>query len=174
MHFIRHGESQFNLLYAQHGRDPGIHDAPLTPRGLTQAQAAGKKLAGKGITRIISSPYTRALQTASAIAEVIGADLTVEPLAGERRLYSCDIGTPAAALRQSWQHLDFSALQTDQWWPQKDETHADVARRVAAFGDKWGERLQGGGYALVSHWYFLHALTSHDLDNGEIVFKKLF
>jgi broad specificity phosphatase PhoE len=48
MHFIRHGQSHFNLEYTRTGRDPGIHDAGLTDEGFEQARRAAAQLAGKG------------------------------------------------------------------------------------------------------------------------------
>ncbi|MGB9153101.1 MAG: histidine phosphatase family protein [Alphaproteobacteria bacterium] len=173
MHFIRHGQSHFNLGYEQSGRDPQIPDAPLTPHGFEQARGAAALLAGKGIRQIISSPYTRALQTASVLAETLSVGIHIEPLAGERCLYSCDIGTPASVLRAQWQHLDFSALD-ENWWPQMNESSFAVSRRIKAFKEKWGAAASSGGFVLVSHWYFLNSLTNHDFANCEVVFKELF
>ncbi|MDR3448476.1 MAG: phosphoglycerate mutase family protein [Alphaproteobacteria bacterium] len=170
MHFIRHGQSTFNA--AESMGDPQIPDAPLTARGLEQARQAGEKLKGKGVTRLIVSPYTRALQTATAIAEVIGASLHVEPLAGERCLYSCDIGTPLSRLRKDWAHLDFAHLPREKWWPEFGESHEALTARVQAFGEKWNAHLAQGDHALVSHWYFLNALTGHDFENGEVLTRK--
>ena len=173
MHFIRHGQSEFNHAYDTIGIDPNIPDAPLTPQGRQQARRAGRQLAGKGITRVIASPYTRALQTASIIAEEINVPLHVEPLIGERVLYSCDIGTPARQLRADWPHLDFSAIIDDNWWPQLGESAQALTRRVAGFTEKWSPHAVSGDIAIVSHWYFLNALTGRDFANGEVHFKKI-
>jgi broad specificity phosphatase PhoE len=173
MHFIRHGQSHFNLGFDQQGRDPQIPDAPLTPYGFNQARNAARQLADKNITRIISSPYTRALQTATTLAEILGVAIHVEPLVGERCLYSCDIGTPASILRRQWQQLDLSALE-ENWWPEMNESVAALSWRTESFKQKWGAAASSGGFALVSHWYFLNTLTGHDFDNCEIVFKPLF
>src|SRR5262245_52225028 len=101
MFLLRHGESEFNRHFAQTGRDPGIRDAPLTERGAGQAEAAARHFLHmknnpgrmKAPVRILSSPYTRALQTAEPIARALGLSIQVSPLLGERRLYSCDEGT---------------------------------------------------------------------------------
>ena len=75
---VRHGEPDYSDVdqrgYAGHGRDL----AKLTEKGVQQAeQAAGdKRLPGADL--ILSSPYTRALQTASVISRVTGIPLTVE------------------------------------------------------------------------------------------------
>src|SRR5689334_4048712 len=67
MILLRHGQSEFNLHYNATGIDPGIPDAPLTELGHRQANAAATSLAGEDIRRIICSPYTRALQTATPV-----------------------------------------------------------------------------------------------------------
>lgn len=174
MHFIRHGQSEFNLGYNRTGRDPGTPDAALTPLGSEQARHAGAALSGRGITQLVASPYTRALQTATEIAGVLGVGIVVEPLAGERSLYSCDIGTPVAQLQASFPHADFSTVADGQWWPTLGETDAQLATRIAAFRAKWHALFHTGTYALVSHWYFLNALTDYDFENGEVLITKEF
>lgn len=182
MRFIRHGQSAFNVHFDRDGSDPGIADAPLTPHGVTQARKAAEKLAGQGIATIVSSPYTRALQTASVIAEILGLDIIAEPMARERRLFSCDIGTPSRALRAAWPQVDFSALKHEHWWhphaplsedalPERgpaEELH-EVRRRCDDFMAKWRPHAASRPMLVVSHWYFIHAATGKDVANAEIV-----
>jgi phosphohistidine phosphatase len=66
----------------------GIPDdeRPLTERGITQAQDAGRALEQLGIhiDACLSSPKVRALQTAQHACAPLGVEVTVEPrLAGE-------------------------------------------------------------------------------------------
>ena len=72
MILLRHGQSEFNLHFSATRRDPGIVDPRLTELGHIQAADAIRRLAGERITRIIASPYTRALQTAAPLAEALG------------------------------------------------------------------------------------------------------
>lgn len=182
MRFIRHGQSAFNVHFDRDGSDPGIADAPLTPHGFHQARKAAEKLAGQGVAMIVSSPYTRALQTASTIAEVLGIGIVAEPMARERRLFSCDIGTPTRVLRAAWPQVDFSAVQHEHWWrfpapadenalPERgpaEEQH-EVHRRCDAFMAKWRPQAATRPLLVVSHWYFIHAATGKDVANAEIV-----
>src|SRR5579862_3611665 len=64
MYLLRHGQSYFNLHFNRTRKDPGIEDPELTPFGVEQARAAAASLAATPLTRIIVSPFTRALQTA--------------------------------------------------------------------------------------------------------------
>jgi len=72
MILLRHGQSEFNLHFTATRRDPGIVDPRLTELGHSQAAEAVRELAGERITRIVTSPYTRALQTAAPIAQALG------------------------------------------------------------------------------------------------------
>jgi phosphohistidine phosphatase len=61
-------------------------ERPLTRRGASQAEAAGRALAllGVHIDACLSSPKLRALQTAELACEGLGVEVTVEPrLSGE-------------------------------------------------------------------------------------------
>lgn len=168
MYFIRHGQSEFNAAMHRTGRDPGIRDAPITALGREQIEAALAHIKTLGITRLISSPYTRALQTASIIAEAIKLPIKAEPLAGERAIFSCDIGTPIATLQQQWPQVDFALLEQTQWWPEMPEGEADLGRRKDAFFARYADLPDRATTLVASHWYFIFAATGQDLQNGEI------
>lgn len=65
---VRHGQSQANVdqVFA------GQADSPLTDLGRQQAQQAGENAKNLGIDHIISSPLSRAHDTARIIAKAIG------------------------------------------------------------------------------------------------------
>ncbi|MCC6966311.1 MAG: 2,3-bisphosphoglycerate-dependent phosphoglycerate mutase [Nitrospira sp.] len=65
---IRHGESQWNL----ENRFTGWVDVPLSPKGIEEAKAAGKKLAGFTFDRAFSSVLARANETLRFILEALG------------------------------------------------------------------------------------------------------
>jgi broad specificity phosphatase PhoE len=169
MFLIRHGQSQFNEAFSRTGRDPLIVDAPLTARGEEQARAAARKMTGKKITRLFCSPYTRALQTAAPIAEALNLPVQVDPLLGERRLYTCDIGTPCASLRTRWQTHDFVRLEKEEWWPAAHESEEDIERRVHAFMALRQDDADMETTVIVSHWYFIFTLAGMDAENAEIL-----
>ena len=110
MILLRHGESEFNVVYSATGQDPGIRDPRLTERGHEQAREAAVTLAGQGVTRALASPFTRTLETAAAL----GLPTTIEAAVRERGAFACDVGTPASALMVDWPDHDFSHL--DECW----------------------------------------------------------
>jgi len=93
MILLRHGESEFNVVYKKTRVDPGIRDPKLTDLGRQQVREAIGYLKDRNIERILTSPYTRAIQTASIVAEAIGVTIEVDPEIGERAAFVCDLGT---------------------------------------------------------------------------------
>ena len=76
--FIRHGEPDFNAVDSRGFIGLGREFAPLTSAGIDQAEEASKNLLLKDAEIIVSSPYTRALQTAAVISKNIGLEIAVE------------------------------------------------------------------------------------------------
>jgi broad specificity phosphatase PhoE len=165
MILMRHGQSEFNLHFSATKRDPGIEDPRLTEHGHAQAALAATALAGHGISRIVVSPYTRALQTAAPIARALGVPVRVSPVIRERFHFKCDIGSPRSALEAAWPEHDFSAID-EIWWPDSTETTESTMERAAAFRaemqacDDWNRTL------VVSHWAFLLTFAGTNLENG--------
>jgi broad specificity phosphatase PhoE len=67
-YMTRHGESEANVggFFARHSDDPN-----LTEKGRVQAHGASEVLARNGITKIVSSPLSRAIQTADIISDTL-------------------------------------------------------------------------------------------------------
>ena len=162
---LRHCQSEFNLHFTRTRRDPGIIDPVLTELGERQADQAALALAGATITRILVSPYTRALQSAAPIARARGLVPVVAPQVRERYAFTCDIGTPRSRLQQSWSALDFSHLD-EVWWPAANEAEQDVLDRAERFRDEMAALPDWRTTLVVSHWGFLLALSGNSLENG--------
>lgn len=165
MILLRHGQSEFNLHFTATRRDPGIPDPKLTGLGQEQAEQAATALADMGITRIIASPYTRALQTAAPVARLLGLPVTVSPVVRERYAFSCDIGSPRAALAQAWPEHDFAGLD-DRWWPVEEEPAASIIGRAARFRAEMAAREDWDRTLVVSHWGFILSMTGTSVMNG--------
>lgn len=166
MILLRHGQSEFNLHFTATGRDPGIVDPALTPLGQAQAEVAAAALAGRGIRRIIASPYTRALQTARPIAAALGVAVEVERLVAERCAFACDIGSRREALERDWPDLDLSRLEA-VWWPAAEEPEASVLDRAARFRAALAARADWAETLVVSHWGFIMAMTGRSVANAQ-------
>lgn len=75
---IRHGEPTYETVTARKFKGQGRDLGCLTPNGILQAKKAAQDERLKDAEIIISSPYTRALQTAAIISKELGIDIIVE------------------------------------------------------------------------------------------------
>ncbi len=162
---LRHCQSEFNRHFSRTHCDPGIVDPRLTDEGEQQVAAAAQALAEAEITRILVSPYTRALQTAMPIARARGLVPQVTLLLRERYAFICDIGSPCSVLRERWPTLGFDHLD-EVWWPQADEAPESVHDRAACFREAMAALPDWRTTLVVSHWGFLLALSGISLENG--------
>ena len=168
MILIRHGQSEFNVHFSRTGLDPGITDPHLTEAGRAQVRATAEAIqrSGRPVARLLSSPYTRALQTAEILAGVLKVPVDIEPMVREHALYQCDVGTCRSALCQAWPALNFEHLE-ETWWPALDETDEDVRLRARTFRQRAAAWADWREVAVVSHWGFLLRLTGRSLQNAE-------
>lgn len=77
IHLVRHGDTAYN----REAVFRGTLDVPLDDTGREQARLTGLELAGERIGRIVSSPLSRALDTARAIAahQPAASELEIDP-----------------------------------------------------------------------------------------------
>jgi len=113
---IRHGETDWNREL----RLQGTSDIPLNDTGRQQARDAVALLAGEQWDAIVSSPLSRARETAQIIADGLGIelgpayDLLVERAYGEAE--------------------GFTAEQIAERWPDRDYPGREPAERVVERG----------------------------------------
>ncbi len=165
MILLRHGQSEFNLHFTATRRDPGITDPKLTELGHAQAQEAAMALAGEHISRIIVSPYTRALQTAAPVARLLRVPVFVNPVVRERYSFACDIGSPRTELQLAWPEHDFSTIE-EIWWPAMEEPGSSIIGRAALFRAEMAALPDWSETLVVSHWGFLLCMTGQSVTNG--------
>ena len=72
--FLRHGETDWNA----EGRSQGRTDIPLNMVGVVQARRAALAMVDRGIVTIVSSPLSRALKTAEAVAEALDLPVSTD------------------------------------------------------------------------------------------------
>ncbi|MCS6906591.1 MAG: histidine phosphatase family protein [Anaerolineales bacterium] len=82
IYLLRHGESTGNA----NGYHQGQYDFPLSEKGTQQARRLASLLKARGLNfdRIISSPLSRARQTAEILAETLSVPLELDPIWMER------------------------------------------------------------------------------------------
>lgn len=138
IHVVRHGQSLANaraIPDAPNSQDIRYVDAPLTPLGVSQADALSDFVAGVKPDLIISSPMTRALQTCLHATSKLAPDpgsILVTPMCTERVAYACDIGSPVEVVRQRFPQLDLGGVPPSPWWWHA-KGHESVAEAVQGF-----------------------------------------
>lgn len=145
---VRHGQTEWNRVE----RFRGHADVPLNETGLAQAEATGRRLAaGSKAAAVYSSPLSRSVSTAEAIARHSGLPLQVHP-----GLTDIDYG--------EWQGL--SPDEVRQRWPEMldtwykapgaaripgGETLDELRLRVMGAVNRLITRHAGGSIVLVGH-----------------------
>ena len=172
IYLIRHGQSEFNAA-PHHGPDPLIFDAPLTRLGETQADRARDEVADLGIRHVISSPLTRAVQTALRIFDG-SAPIIIETGHREWLTHSCDVGRPPGDLVRDFPTLSFAHLD-EHWWHKGPANENNVPvepesvfhGRVRDFADVL-KAASTRPVAIVGHGNFFQEMIGRMLENCEI------
>lgn len=144
IHLVRHGEVE-NPKGIIYGRLPGFH---LSERGQRQARAAARRLADADIGAIWASPLERAQETAAAIAEPHGLEITTDDRLLESLNQFEGVGRTIYALLRNPRH----------WWrlrnpmkPSWGESYMDIqARMTSAISDAMAAS-GGRDVVIVSH-----------------------
>lgn len=172
---IRHGQSTFNAVHDETGIDPMLFDAPLSPLGMVQVESARQQLAALPAPDIIlSSPLTRALQTAVGLFGGHTTPIEVSDLHHERLEDSCDVGRSPRVLAGEFPQLRFDHL-ADPWWHVGEpdargfatEPMSTFMQRVDRFAS-WARSQHGKTVMVVGHAAFFQQLTGDRLANCEI------
>jgi probable phosphoglycerate mutase len=146
---VRHGETEWAAL----GRHTGRTDIPLTERGRAEASAVARRLAGHEFALVLSSPLSRALETAQ-LAGFAGVVETTDDLLEWD--YGADEGLTTPEIRQ-----DRPGWTVWGDVPRDGETVEEVGARV----DRVIERIRAAeGDALVfAHGHVLRVLAARGL-----------
>lgn len=174
---IRHGESTFNAAWRANPVDPLHFDAPLSAIGHGQVAQTRATLARYPVNLVLTSPLTRALQTAHGLFDghPDAPRIEVAPLLRERVENSCDIGRAPAALAAEFPSIDLSRLD-EAWWHREGapdargicvEPVAVVQARAAQFKAYVLARPERV-LALVGHGTFFYYLTGKVMANCEV------
>jgi broad specificity phosphatase PhoE len=149
---VRHAESEGN-------RDQvftATPSVPLTARGRTQAGAAGRWIGERfSPMRVVSSPYTRARETAAIIGDVLQAPIVVEEDLHERD-YGLLAGQAYTTPRPGYDRERYWL-----WRPEGGETLEEVLVRVGAVLDGVAAVAAGHDVVVVSHGAVMMAAHRH-------------
>ena len=159
---VRHGETTGDV----EGRYGGAYDDVLSATGEAQVRALSEALAGMGITRIFSSPLSRARQTAKGLGTAVGVPVQVVAGLQERDQYGALTGMTKVAARV--EHPDLVALVQDRLNTLPGaESYAEFSARVRM---AWADVVAVGEpcAAVVWHGGGMRVLFREILALGEL------
>ena len=143
--FLRHGETDWNAQ----GLSQGNVDIPLNATGRAQAAAAAAMMRNRGITTIVSSPLSRAYDTAMAVAAELSLEVEIDE--GLREVgFGVQEGQPMSQWFADWVAGHFT--------PEGAESFADLrARAVGAVNRALGRPAP---VLIVAHGALFRALRA--------------
>jgi broad specificity phosphatase PhoE/ribonuclease HI len=169
MLLLRHGQTELS----RHRRYSGRGNPELTDTGRLQAADAARYLAGKGgISAVVSSPLTRAFDTAKAAADALGLPVRVDD-----DLIETDFG--------EWEGLTFAEaaerhpdlhgrwLRDTSLPPPGGESFDDVAQRVQRIRDRIIAEHGAATVLVVSHVTPIKSLLRIALAAGPSILHRL-
>jgi probable phosphoglycerate mutase len=143
---VRHGQTEWSL----DGRHTGSTDIPLTEEGRREAEAAGRRLAGRKFALVLSSPLSRALDTC--------------------RLAGFGDAVQVREDLREWDYGDYEGLTSPQireerpdWYLFRDACpNGETAEQVGERVDRviMEVRGVGGDAALFGHGHCLRVLAA--------------
>ncbi len=143
---MRHGETEWSRL----GRHTGHTDVPLTDAGRAEAGAVARKLAGRFFAQVLSSPLSRALDTARIAGFADRVETSQDLVEWD---YGADEGLTTLEIRR----------ERPGWtvWrdgPRDGETAAAVASRL----DRVIQRVRAadGDVLVFAHGHVLRVLAA--------------
>ena len=141
---VRHGVTDWN----RRGRFQGLTDIPLNDEGISQAQAAARRLRNVRLDYVVSSPLIRAVRTAEIIAAASG-----KPVAVDAGLIECDFGSfegrPISEVMDEHGITAVEALATIL--PEGGEPWPSVSSRSLHCVSQWQDRHPQATILFVCH-----------------------
>lgn len=157
----RHGQTHHNAATGESQVDGDV----LTEYGWEQGRALGQHLTDEGVTSIVCSPLERARQTAEAVNETLGVEITVDDTIYEIIPPS---GQPDSeedqALAEHWSRYMVEHAANPDFKFYGAESFNEVKERVRGFVDALAEMP---GTLVISHAGFIRFAMGYMVTRGE-------
>lgn len=165
-YFVRHGKTDYSEHNQKIYQGYGVNLASLAEKGKKQIKQTAKDERLQDADLIISSPYTRALQSAAILSRKLNVRLEVETdlhewLANKNYMYEEDSKAELACAEYFSLNGDYPPGQDRNW-----ESRQLMAERVCKVLEKYS---QYDKVIVVGHSMMIQAVTGYNPKLGEIV-----
>ncbi len=165
-YFVRHGKTDYSEHNQKIYQGYGVNLASLAEKGKKQIKQTAKDERLQDADLIISSPYTRALQSAAILSRKLNVRLEVETdlhewLANKNYMYEEDSKAELACAEYFSLNGDYPPGQDRNW-----ESRQLMAERVRKVLEKYS---QYDKVIVVGHSMMIQAVTGYNPKLGEIV-----
>ena len=170
-YFVRHGKTDYSERNTKIYQCFGVNLAPLSALGIEQIKKTAKDDRLKGTELILSSPYTRAVQTAAILSKELGADIVIETelhewLANKNYIYDDD-EIAENSFREYTVNRGVYPAGGEKVW----EDATTVKKRILKVLEKYKHYNK---VIIACHGLMIQATAGGDLpQNGEIVAFEL-
>lgn len=169
IYFIRHGKTETQERNTKIYQGYGTNLLPLSKTGINQIETSAKDPRLKKAELILSSPYTRALQSAAIISQELNLKICVETDLHEwiaNKYYQYENEDSADFLYQDFIKCNGKDLNEDKIW----ESSYHMKKRVLHVLQKYE---QYNTILVVCHGMLIQAVTGqHHPNYGEIIELK--
>ena len=171
-YFVRHGKTDYSQRNEKIYRGFGVQLAPLSEKGVAQIEKAAQDERLRGADLILTSPYTRAVQTAAILSRETGAKIVIETdlhewLGNKEYVYDDD-ETAEESFRE---YVEYGGA-----YPDGEEKRWESAEMMRIRVIKVLEKYRNYDKVIIaSHGMLMRAVTGKPddgrqwADNGEIV-----
>jgi uncharacterized phosphatase len=153
--FIRHGKTDWN----NDNRYQGTSDIPLNETGREQAATLATAMQGESWDRLVSSPLSRAFETARAIASGIG--IPEEEIVPDKRAMERAYGDAEGLTIP-----EREAIWPDGNWPGLEDWE-NVARRGMEMVNNLARDCPGERIVIVAHGGLINSVLA-TISRGEV------
>ena len=145
VYFIRHAQSERFV------RDDRTR--PLTAEGMNDTKRITEVLEKAGIQHIISSPYTRTIQTVTDLSEKLGLEIETDEDFRERNAGQWHGENFLEFIRSQWEDFSYHILD--------GECLADVQKRNISALERWNKKYDGKTIAIATHGTALSTIINY-------------
>ncbi len=155
---VRHGQTDWNFNHIIQGRE----DIPLNETGKQQAYDSARFLSGEKWDTIITSPLSRAKETAMAIAEFTNIDQIIEDARLVEREFGEASGRPVSEFREHIYHDNVVGMETNEL----------LIKRAFHALQEIAEIHNGKRIVIVAHSHTIKAIL-HAIDPIKVPFQTV-